>query len=74
MAILMGIASNLLAMLFISVLPALAFLGLPLIIILRGGFYNYINYLRYKKCLEKATINGVVDKGILRKLGGRIFS
>lgn len=74
MAILMSIVTNLAAILFLILLPALAILGLPLILILRGGFFNYLNYLRYKKCLNKATINGVVDKEILRKLGGRIFS
>ena len=74
MAILMGIVTNLVAMLFMGVLPSLAIIVLPLIAILRGGFYNYINYLRYKKCLEKATVNGTVNKEILRKLGGFIFS
>ncbi|MDO5789105.1 MAG: zinc metalloprotease HtpX [Fusobacterium sp.] len=69
--ILMGIISNLLAILLLQVVGELSFI---IVLILRGGFYNYFNYLRYKKCLEKATINGIVDKDILRKLGGRIFS
>lgn len=74
-AILMGILAMIGSyILFAILLNIIGILTLPLLLVLRGGFYNYLNYLRYKKCLEKATINGVVDKEILRKLGGRIFS
>lgn len=60
----------------VSILILSRFIGLYfsilILLILRGGCLNYLNYLRYKKILSRTKTKDKVNVSLLKQLGGGI--